>query len=148
MAQPNYDTPADGRLSIPFTDQDEPLTEQAKERVENPDNQWFIIDSTDGSRVKVDEMYLDDGRLVINILFDDWYASLQVPLRPNRDLRGLLHDLNEQFDIASRESGYYLSNDDIDFVDTFTPDGQGRVTLGREYAGQDVRLIGSVVDDE
>lgn len=142
----SYSTPASGRLWVPAETDGEPKTDEIIEQLRALGHSDPIIDNDEP--VKVEDMYYSDGQLDLTMVVGGWLVSVNIPLQPSRAFRGVLSDLNEAFDIASRESGYFLANPDVGFVDTFTPDGQGRVTLGREYAGEEVRLIGSVVDSE
>jgi len=135
-----YRTPATGRLWTPADDVGNPLTEEAIEKIRRLGQSDPLV-SDDDSRVLVDELMFNDGSLELRALFGDWFVSLDVPLRPNDKLRGLLSDVNREFDVTGRQSGYYLSNDDVALVDTFTPDAQGRITVGREYADRDIRVI-------
>lgn len=141
----NYSTPATGRLWAPGDENGDIKHEEAIEQVRNSGGSEAVVDSQN-DRVVVDEIAYSDGSLKLRVLFGEWFVSFDAPLRPNNDLRNLLRDINRSFDVASRESGYYLSNTDVDFVDTFKPDGQGRITLGREYADKDVKVIGVVED--
>lgn len=135
-----YRTPASGRLWVPSDDAGNPEIAQAVSQIEALGQSDPLV-SADDSRVLVDELMYSDGSLQLRALFGEWFVSLDVPLRPNDDLRGLLRKVNRAFDVTSRESGYYLSNDDVALVDTFTPDGQGRITVGRDYADRKIRVI-------
>ena len=90
--------------------------------------------------VKVDEMYYDDGELTVKLIFGDWYASADIPLRPSDGLHSLLDDINEDFGTSPYGSGYFLAADDIGEIVRTTPDSQGRVTVGRQYANTPVTL--------
>lgn len=139
----NYQTPATGSLVVPYKDgEDTPDYERAHTEIDaskDDSPEGFIVGRDDN--IKVDELYYSDGSLGVTALYDDWYVSLDIPLRPNTRLRDLLRELTDAFDVASRESGYYVSNSDVAFVETVTPDAQGRITVGREYADQEIRVI-------
>ena len=122
-------------------------TKRAIELIENTDKNDPVADSK-SDRVLVDEMYFSDGMLNLSVLMGDWFVSLAIPFKPDSSLRNVLSDVSESFDIATRESGYYLTNSDVEFVETFTPDDQGRVTVGRQYANTPIKLIGSISDNE
>jgi len=136
----SYTTPAHGRLWVPSDREDQIEKQRIKEDIENLENVTPLVDARD-DRVAVDEMYVDDGNLELGIVYGDWLASASIPLRPSNSLQKILSDLNKSFDVTSKESGYFAANTDIELIDTVTPDSQGRVTLGREYAGRDVQLL-------
>lgn len=141
----NYKTPATGRLWPPGNELGEIEVDRAIEQLESIDGDGPVV-SSDDSRVLVDELMFNDGSLQLRILFGEWYASVDAPLRPNGDLQELIREITTAFDVTSRESGYYLSNGDVAFVDTFTPDSQGRITVGRDYSNKNLKVIGVVED--
>lgn len=137
----NYQTPATGRLWTPAKDNGQIKREEALDQIERLSDETPLV-SSDGGHVFVDEVYYHHGQLHLSVLFDEWFVSLDVPLRPSQSLQKLLAELTEAFDVTARSSGHYVSNSDLLFVDRFTPDAQGRVTVGREYADDALQLVG------
>lgn len=138
-----YSTVAEGRLYGPVkTDTDDPDTD----RLITLANQMEFaepLQSSNDSNVEVEELYFRDGMLHLTIPFGDFHISLKVPLRASDDFAKELSKMNKAFDSMVQDSGYFVSHDDLEFARTFSTDSQGRVTLGSEYANQDIQLVGT-----
>lgn len=139
-----YSTIASGRLYAPGVEGEERIDKEAVMDAIETGSYDRPIASSDTGKVQVEDLFYNDGALEMHVPFAGWYVHLEIPLRPSSDFIQVLENINRSFDAATRESGYFLANRDVDFVDTLTPDGQGRVTVGREYANTDLKLIGVV----
>jgi len=136
-----YSAIASGRLYGPFDDEQHVMDKEAAISDINAVDLDDAIISHKNNEILVDEMIYQDGVLEVRAPMGDWYVSLKIPLRPSEDFVNLLSAINRDFDSVVKESGYWLSHDDVDTVDTYTADSQGRITLGKEYANEEVSVI-------
>lgn len=56
-------------------------------------------------------------------------------------MKKLVEDLAEEVTIDRERAGLYLPPDDFEEVRTKTADAQGRVNLGIDRAGKDVKVV-------
>ena len=106
---------------------------------------------------KLDEMYVDTGRnpslrLCGVIGETGMYVNLDFELpREAKDVKRLARNMSE---IAGLEvldqgntSGLYLAPDDFQEVRTKTADAQGRINMGLDAAGKDLKIVVIEVDE-
>lgn len=114
---------------------------------ENVDEPWLGGYNPDA--FKLDEMYVDsqkgDKTLQINGTIENIFLGLTIPIRNNDEMQKIVKELNKVVTIDKESSGLYLKPGDFSEVRKKTADGQGRLNLGKEYAGEDVRLV--ILDD-
>jgi len=137
-----YKSIATGRLYPPVDESDEPDKDALIDALEGLGHGDPVV-SHETANVTIDELYYSDGELCLTVPMGGWYVSLNIPLRPSDSFATELGKMNRAFNSLTQESGYFLNHEEIDFVDTFEPDSQGRVTLGKDHAETPIKLLGT-----
>ena len=148
MAGP-YKQNGSGTLWVPNkaddkTEEAEALIESLKEAVEpeNQENQW--LGGYNKGDFKLDEMYINnykDKTLDINGSIENVFVSLSIPIKNTEEMQKIAEQINKQVTIDKESSGLYLKPKDFSEVRTKTADAQGRINLGKEHSGEDVRVV-------
>lgn len=119
------------------------VVETIKETAENEDEETF--GSYNIGSFQTGEIYIDTfrGKNTLNItgIIEDVYTSIQIPLIPDKELIKITEKLVDIVDLKPKESGLFLTPDNFEEVRRKTADGQGRINLGSERAGKDVRVV-------
>lgn len=96
------------------------------------------------STFETEEIYVDthNGKhLHISGSIEEIHTSIYIPIEDNESMRQIVKDLVEVVDINPDSSGLFLKPSDFDEVRTKTADGQGRINLGIDRAGKDVKVV-------
>lgn len=123
------------------------LIESLKESVreKNQDEEW-LGDYSVGS-FELEEMYVNgDDLLTISGNIEDVFVNLNIPIKNNEQMQKIAQDINKVVTIDPESSGLYLKPKDFSEVRNKTADGQGRINLGKDYSGENVRVV--VLDED
>lgn len=96
----------------------------------------------------LEELYLDNNGLssrpeiYLTGRIGSLFTAFSIPVFEN-DLQDFARELAEAVGIepADYDSGLYIAPDEFSEVRERTCDGQGRINLGMDYAGTDVRVV-------
>lgn len=94
-----------------------------------------------------DEIYVDDydNQTVIRVsgAIEGLYIGMEIPLYAGDDLKSFARNLAEEAGISTFQgnSGIFLEKGEIAEIRDKTADGQGRINLGKSYAGEDVEVV-------
>lgn len=137
-----------GTIWVPNKHEDtkkaENLIESLKETVkeENYEEPW--LGSYNNESFTLDEMYIDghkQPKLEINGEINEVFLSLSIPIKNTDEMQKIADQINKQVTIDKESSGFYLKPKDFTEIRTKTADGQGRINLGKDYGGEDVRVV-------
>lgn len=140
-----YNEHGKGTLWIPEDeDKQENLLKSLKEsfKDENLEDQW--LGGYNPGDFKLEEMYVKDYKdLSLEIVgdIDNVLVSLSIPIKNNEDMQRIVEKLSQKVTIDTESSGLYLKPNDFSEVRTKTADGQGRINLGSDRAGKDIRVV-------
>jgi len=152
MAGP-YKINGSGTLWVPNKADDK--TEEAEDLIlslenavkpENQDDQW--LGGYNNGSFNLEEMYIDthgDKTLDINGQIENVFVSLSIPIKNTEEMQKIAEQINKEVTIYKKSSGLYLKPKDFSEVRTKNADGQGRINLGKEHGGEDVRVV--ILDD-
>lgn len=120
------------------------FVESLKESIkpENQDDQWLGNYNTGSFELK--EMYVDSHKgtsLEITGSIEDIFIDLHIPIKNTSEMQKIAKEINKVVTIDKESSGLYLKPNDFSEIRRKTADGQGRVNLGKEKAGEEVRLV-------
>lgn len=137
-----------GTLWVPNKEENpekaENLVESLKESVkeENFEEPW--LGNYNEGTFTLEEMYIEghkQPKLEINGKINSVYLSLSIPIKNNEEMQKIADQINKQVTIDKESSGFYLKPKDFTEIRTKTADGQGRINLGKDYSGEDVRVV-------
>lgn len=129
----NFDLPVSyGSVWIPLEDDDyTPKTENLIEDLEAMSTaEEPLYSSREGESFAVRDIVFDDGSIEMMVQAAELSISISMPVTPSRDFLRFIDQINESLgrDLETRAKEY-------------KSDDRGRISIGSEYANQDVKVI-------
>lgn len=119
----------------------EDLKSSMKEK--NQSEQW--VGGYDKGDFELEEMYIDrmstTPSLQLSGNISDVFIDLNIPIKNNKEMQKIAEEINKIVTIDKESSGLYLKPKDFSELRSFTVGDQGRINLGKDYAGKDVRVV-------
>lgn len=127
-----------------------PNDEEDRQKLLNKFNDWTPDEMGNpalSGDFEMDEIYVDtwdnNKKIRFSGTIDGLYIGGTIPLYANDQLKKFVRNLGDAVGVSTFDgsSGIFLEKEEIAEIRDKTADGQGRINLGKKYAGKDVEVV-------
>jgi len=127
--------------------EDEGVREKVIERIKETEEDDQEFGGFNCGDFDTEEIYVDmhSKELHVSGNIGDFFVMLNIPIKECKETKQMVKDLAELTDMrvgeTRKETGLFLKPDDFEEVRKKTADAQGRINMGVERAGKDVKVV-------